>query len=106
MKHHNRSSLVRKFISLSLVLAFLSGGAVTSSVGAKSKAGAEAGAGQRHPLLARYATDLTRLARLGRLSTSAEFEADVEKAVEALARDAGNPVLLTDAGSAAAEVVR
>ncbi|HEY0170495.1 MAG TPA: S8 family serine peptidase, partial [Pyrinomonadaceae bacterium] len=99
MKLSRKSPLVKGFIALALTAASLTGGVVTNRVGAQSAG--DAASAERTPL-SRYATDLTRLARLGRLSPSEVSEADVTKAVEALARGAkSHPVLLGESGAAA-----
>ena len=104
MKPTKKLSLAKGFISLSLVAASLVGGVATNRAGAQSR-GATAVA-ERSPL-SRYATDLTRLAREGRLAPAEEFEAEVTKVVEALSRDAkNNPVLLGEPGAGAVAVAR
>lgn len=98
MKLSHKPPLSKGFIALALAAASLAGGVVTKRVGAQS---ADAAATERTPL-SRYVTDLTRRARLGRLSPSEVSEEAVTKAVEALARGAkSHPVLLGESGAAA-----
>src|SRR5215207_7021259 len=105
MKPKNRLPLAKGLISLSLAAASLAGGVATGRAGAQSPRAASAAA-ERTPL-SLYATDRTRLARLGRLSPAVEFEADVTKAVEALSRGAkNNPVLLGEPGAGAGAVAK
>ncbi|HST54067.1 MAG TPA: hypothetical protein VLJ61_18820, partial [Pyrinomonadaceae bacterium] len=103
MKPKAPSSLVKLFVSASLAASTLVGGAaVTIHVGAQ----AQREATQQYPVLSRYASDLTRLARLGRLDAAGR-EADARKAVEILARGAkNNPVLLAESGADASTVAR
>src|SRR5215213_2062162 len=105
MKLPNRMSLAKGFITLSLATSILVSGAAPNRAGAQSREAASA-VSERTPL-SRYATDLTRLARLGRLFPAVEFEADVTKAVEALSRGAkNNPVLLGEPGAGAVSVAQ
>jgi subtilisin family serine protease len=114
MKPKNSSTLARSFISLSLAASTLVGGLATSRAGAQSADGATRTNQQtsssrdesQYPLLARYASDLTRSARLGKLERAAGHDADVQKAIEILSLDAkNNPVLLADEGEGAAAAV-
>src|SRR4051794_4153357 len=100
MRLSNKTSLVKGFVSLSLAAASLAGSVATTRVGAQSRVAASPAAAERSPL-SRYATDLTRLARLGRLSSIEERAAEVTKAVEALAGGSKSPVLLGETGAAA-----
>ncbi|HEX8292793.1 MAG TPA: S8 family serine peptidase, partial [Pyrinomonadaceae bacterium] len=103
----NSSLLARGFISLSVAVASLAGGLTVNRAGAQTQNASAPSAGVQRALLSRYATDLTQLARLGRLSSSADFEAEVTKVIEALARDTNNsPVLLAEPGSIPAAVAR
>lgn len=98
MKPSRKLSLAKGFISLALVAASLAGGVTTNRAGAQTRGAAFA---ERAPL-ARYATDLTRRARAGRLAPGAEFEAEVKRAVAALARGSKiSPVLLGEPGAGA-----
>ncbi|HEX8557652.1 MAG TPA: hypothetical protein VF668_06100, partial [Pyrinomonadaceae bacterium] len=107
VKLKNSSLLARGFISLSLAAASLAGGVTTNRAGAQSRDASAPRAGVQLTPLSQYATDMTRLARLGRLSPAADFEADVTRVVEALSGDASkNPVLLAEPGSVPAAVVR
>ena len=115
MRSKTSSSLARSFISLSLAASTLVGGLATGRATAQSPAGTTPTNQQtpsardqaQYPLLARYAHDLTRSARLGKLA-AAGHDADVQKAIEILSLDAkNNPVLLGDEGEGAAlSVVR
>ncbi|HWW73782.1 MAG TPA: hypothetical protein VNZ44_00215, partial [Pyrinomonadaceae bacterium] len=100
MRLSHKTSLVKGFISLSLAAASLAGSVATTRVGAQSGGAAPSAAAERSPL-SRYAIELTRLARLGRLSSSEEHAAEVTKAVEALAGGPKSPVLLGETGAAA-----
>ena len=103
MKPPKLSSLVAWFISLSLVISSLAGGVAAVRVGAQ----AERSDAAQFPQLSRYASDLTRLARLGKLELAAGLEDDVQRAVEILSRDSkNNPVLLSDSASDASAVAR
>ena len=107
MRTNSPSSLTTWFVLLSLVLSSLAGGIVTRSTHAQAAPHTLTRLdAARRPALMRYATDLTRLARLGQLeATSAGREADVRRAVEILTREAGNnPLLLAEPGADALAV--
>ncbi len=60
-----------------------------------------------YPTLSRYATDLTRQAREGRLKPVTGREAEISRTVEILSRDAHkNPVLMSEPGPGVAEIAQ
>jgi serine protease AprX len=103
MKPKNPSSLVTLFVSLALAATSLTGAVATVRVGAQT----ERKSTEQFPALSRYASDLTRSARLGNLEAAAGREADTQKAVEILSRGAkNNPLLLAKSGADASVVAR
>ncbi|MDT5158364.1 MAG: serine protease AprX [Acidobacteriota bacterium] len=107
MKPNKPTSLATGFISLSLVVSSIVGGVPASRARAQSRTAATRRSEAAYPLLSLYAKDLTRLARLGRLQASADYEADITKVVEVLTRDAkNNPVLLAESVAGSAAVAR
>src|ERR1043166_4114905 len=49
-----------------------------------------------YPLLAKYATDLTKLALAGKLETTHEHDADVARVIASLSSAAKNPVVVSE----------
>ncbi|HEU4595805.1 MAG TPA: S8 family serine peptidase [Pyrinomonadaceae bacterium] len=90
MTRKTPSSLATWLVLLSLFSSMLVGGGRVSAQSGE--------AARQYPQLARYATDLTRLAREGRIEPAAPGrEEEALKAVEILARASGNnPVLLAE----------
>src|SRR5438046_6995581 len=60
----------------------------------------------QHPSLSRYALDLTKLARQGRLGARVSHHLELNRVIKVLGEDSRrNPVLITDSGATGQEIV-
>src|SRR2546423_6959815 len=59
----------------------------------------------QHPSLSRYAVDLTKLARQGRLGSRVSHHTELNRGIKVLGEDSRrNPVLITDSGATVQEI--
>ena len=91
----NRTNILRKAISLSLIAAFILTNAAVSAVFASKVPS----------INVKFVTDLTQLGREGRLRESLGFEAEVNSVIAALEKGGKQPVIVDDNGSVQDEIV-
>ncbi|HMF56398.1 MAG TPA: hypothetical protein VK619_08650, partial [Pyrinomonadaceae bacterium] len=102
MRVNKRSPLVSLLIAFSMLLSVCSGAIIGKNAGAQSASGsAQPGATAKrrnsYPLLSRYATDVTRLARQGRLEPVTGRDAEINRTIRILSNEErGNPVLISE----------
>ena len=100
-----RSPALTWLTSISLLVALCTGSLFGNTAGARSR---QSSTQQRntksktnYPTLSRYARDLTKLARQGRLAPVTGYDAEIRRVVEVLAgHTKNNPVLLGESGLA------
>src|SRR5258708_26318657 len=98
MRVQKQTPIVTLLTSFAL-LASMFTGTVSSTPRAQRKADQQT-TKAKHPYLSRYAIDLTKLARQGRLATRANHYAELNRAIKLLAEDGPrNPVLIDDSGA-------
>src|SRR5260370_14401997 len=111
IKHYR---VARWLPSLSLMVSLCLGILVTDRASAQSTPGVSQSTNQSatanqvtYPDLARYATDLTELARAGRLEPVMGRNAEISRTISILSRDVHqNPVLIGEAGPGVAAIAQ
>src|SRR6267154_1177236 len=114
MNRIKRNRLATWLTSLSLMVSLCAGILVTDKASAQSAQAGLKGTEQStpaneatYPTLARYATDLTALARKGRLDPVTGRSAEISRTVNILSRDVhSNPVLIGEPGLGVAEIAQ
>src|SRR6266516_1715070 len=100
MKKTKRSTTAAIIATLSLVVSICvsrTGRIVSADSEKGSTRQNAANSAKRYPLLSRYATDLTRLARQGKLETISGHRAEIRQLLDALSAGTNrNPVLIND----------